>query len=336
MGGNVLLLAVVLGCAGCARQQAVDDSPEAQAAAAAVQWLAAQQQADGSFASFDPVATTMDAVMAGVSAGVDVSTWVSAEEATPMDYLATQIEVCLADPGKAGKLLSAVVAAGQDVHAFGGQDLLAAVQAMGGDSGAFGATAPQQAWAILGLLAAGSELPEGALDQLRAMQQADGGWDSGWGEDADTTALALQALLAANVSAKDDAVVKGLAYLRMKQAPTGGFVSYSEESNPNTTAYVLQALLAANEDLAGCQQNGVGPLDDLLTFKLESGAFEFTHGGGGGSVRYGAKCAGAGGATVPRALAVRDRVRLRRSAPRGPAGALLLGDELTGERAGLI
>ncbi len=42
----------------------------------------------------------------------------------------------------------------------------------------------------------------------------------------------------------------------------------------------MQALLAANEDLAGWQQNGLGPLEDLLSFKLESGAFEFTHGGG--------------------------------------------------------
>jgi hypothetical protein len=277
---TVVLLALLAGGVGCGQAAQTADSPESQAAAAAVAWLATQQAADGSFASFDPVSTTMDAVMAAASADAAVSAWKSSDGLTPMDYLAGQVDACLDDPGRAGKLLATVVAAGQDAQAFGGQDLLAAVQGMADANGAFGIAAPQQAWAILGLLAAGSDLPEGALDQLKAQQQADGGWDSGWGEDADTTALAVQALLAANVSASDEAVVQGLAYLRGKQAATGGFVSFGEESNPNTTAYVLQALLAANEDLADWQQGDTGPMEDLMSFQLDDGAFEYTHGGG--------------------------------------------------------
>ena len=276
----ILLIAALLNSVGCARSVQTADSAEMQAAVAAVNWLATQQDADGSFPSFDPVSTTMDVVMAAASTGVDVATWKSADGLTPLDYLAGQADDCLDDAGRAGKLLATVVAAGQDVHGFGGQDLLAAVQGMADAGGAFGVAAPQQAWAILGLLAAGSDLPEGAVDQLRALQQADGGWDSGWGEDADTTALAVQALLAANVSAGDESVVQGLAYLRGQQAPTGGFIAFGEESNPNTTAYVLQALLAANVDLADWQQGESGPRADLMSFQLEDGAFEYTHGGG--------------------------------------------------------
>ena len=275
-----LLLVALLSSAGCGRTAETAASPEVQAATAAVSWLATQQDADGSFPSFDPVSTTMDVVMAAASVDVDVATWVSSDQLTPLDYLSGQLENCLSDPGRAGKLLATVAAAGQDVHSFGGQDLLAAVQGMAGAGGTFGVAAPQQAWAILGLLAAGSDLPEGAVDQLRALQQADGGWDSGWGEDADTTALAVQALLAANVSAGDESVAQGLAYLRGQQAPTGGFISFGEEANPNTTAYVLQALLAANVDLADWQQGEAGPREDLMSFQLEDGAFEYSHGGG--------------------------------------------------------
>jgi len=269
---------------------ASDLSRQTDAVDKALAWMRTQQQDDGSFsAGFgSPVATTLDALLAGAAAGVDVSGWRTApENPSTADYLAANVSSFATTGGSAGKLLAAVIAAGHDPYWFGGQDLVALLQAKGNLAGTYDDSAPGQAWAILGLAAAQRTIPPAAISALVALQQADGGWESGpgWGTDSNTTAFALQALVAAGTPITGSVVLKGIGYLREQQASTGGFTyskAFGTAADANSTALALQALVAAGQDPIGSawRKGGVSALDDLLLLQLSGGAFEWQAGNG--------------------------------------------------------
>ena len=264
------------------------ESPRLTAARAAVSWIKTQQQADGSFPSpFDPTGVTLDALLAGVAAGEDVATWSTEPDSpTALDYLADQVESYAVDAGAAGKLLAVAVAAGQDPTTFGKSDLLATLQSFGTE-GAYADGAIAQAWAMLGLAAAGQPLTEPMVQHLLGLQNEDGGW--GWGEGAsgtDTTATALLALSVAGKGQDDEAVARAVDYLRGNQASSGGFfgsAAFGTEANTNSTAMAVLALLALDQDPGDQAWRAEGqntPLDDLLGLQLENGAFEWQPGMG--------------------------------------------------------
>jgi hypothetical protein len=218
----------------------------------ALDWTLAQQQADGSFAGFNPGAT-IDALLAMAAAGRHPASVRSGEGLSTLDYLAGQAKSYAAQgPSAAGKLAVGVASAGLDPRDFGGVDLAQQIGASYAiSSGNFGAAGSiwDQAWAMLGLAAAGETIPLSATLALEAAQLASGGWgfDAAAEADGDSTALALQALAAAGREKENPAVQAGLAFLRSLQTDDGGFAGYDGLTSASSTGLALQALAAFGE-----------------------------------------------------------------------------------------
>jgi len=261
----------------------------------ALAWLRTQQRDDGSFdsSSGGVFETTCTVVLAVAGAGQDPATWRTSAPgaASLVDYLAAVASAQTGQARETGMLITAVVAAGRDPSSFGGLDLVTSLRALYSD-GAYGTSAPDQAWAILALAAARQAMPAAARDHLKAIQQPDGGWlsEPGWffGADTQTTAVALQALVAAGEPITSTAVTQALAFYTGQQKDDGGFSFIISGGEFNTTragctAMTIQALLAAGQNpLAEAWTKGEGnPLTRLLAFQLPSGGFEWQEWQGG-------------------------------------------------------
>lgn len=257
----------------------------------ALSFILAQQQPDGSFAGFNPGAT-IDAVLAVAAAGRNPASVRSAEGQTALDYLAGQAEDYAAQgPSAAGKLAVGVAAAGLAPRDFAGVDLAKQISVTYTiTSGSFGAAGSiwDQAWALLGLRAAGETIPLSATLALEAAQLDDGGWgfDATAAADVDSTALALQALAAAGRDSTSPAVQAGLAYLSAAQTSDGGFAGYDGSTSASSTGMALQALAAFGErpaslgwtrTLSGTAEASAllrpTPVDALLALQSPDGGF---------------------------------------------------------------
>ncbi len=252
----------------------------AQRANRALTWMNEQQNGDGSWSGWagpDPGATC-DAVLAFAAAGFDPDSVTAASSVTSaMDYLSsTTSSYVNTGPDVAGKLAVAVEAAGEDAHDFGSVNIVHVLTNTwySPTLGAFGDAnnSWHQAFAILGLAAAGEAIPVSATQTLTGLQQSDGSWTDAWGwSKPDSTGLALQALIAAGVPPSDTSVVSGTAFLRSQQDAAGGW------SNANSTAYAMQGLLAASEDLIAdwSSEDGHSPYDALAAYQKPDGPFVY-------------------------------------------------------------
>ncbi|NJK78668.1 MAG: hypothetical protein HC914_01630 [Chloroflexaceae bacterium] len=244
----------------------------------ALAWLAEQQQPNGSWAN-DP-ATTLDVLVAFATAGSDPAS-VSRSGNTPLTYLAAAATDYTRDddtlvPEQIGRLLVGVVAAGGDPTTFGADslnlvaDLQSTVQPTGAYSSTVNlATPTTQAWAVLGLAAAGAAIPPEAITWLTGQQQTGGSWGS-----AATTGLVLQALVAAGVPTDDAAITAGITFLRESQISTGGWGAAGGFSS-SATAAAVQGLLAADVNLSSAEwrkQNRT-PLGVLGSYQKPDGPF---------------------------------------------------------------
>ncbi len=132
-----------------------------------------------------------------------------------------------------------------------------------------------QAFAILGLAAAGESIPISATQTLTGLQNPDGSWIDTWGIDKPgSTGLVLQALIAAGVPATDTSVVSGILSLQNEQNTQGGWDAFGSPS-ANSTAYAMQGLLAAGEDLLADKwlKDSHSPYDALAAFQKPDGPF---------------------------------------------------------------
>jgi hypothetical protein len=213
----------------------------------------------------------------------------SSQGLTALDYLAGEAQGYAAQgPSAAGKLAVGVASAGLDPNDFGGVDLSQAISATYSISnGRFGEAGSiwDQAWAMLGLHAAGATIPLSATATLVGWQLDGGGWsfDAAAPADVDSTALALQALAAAG--RKESAAAQaGLAYLRSAQTRDGGFAGYDGLTSASSTGLALQALAALGEEPASrawavpSEQSASlllrpTPLDALLALQSAQGGF---------------------------------------------------------------
>ncbi|MFZ2488574.1 MAG: prenyltransferase/squalene oxidase repeat-containing protein [Anaerolineae bacterium] len=252
-------------------------------------WIAAQQQPDGSFAGFNPGAT-IDAVLAIAAAGADPNTF-SAGNNTPLTYLTAQAGSYAAQGASAaGKLTVGVVAGRGNPRAFGGEDLVAKLQSLyQAGSGQYGlGSVWDQAFAMLGLAAAGQPIPANAVTYLVNAAATGGGWAfdvAAAAADVDSTGLALQALAAAGVTQDHAAVRAGLAFLHTAQNNDGGFPGYGGATDPASTGLALQGLAAYAQNprgLAWTTQIADGsasrltlhtPVDALLALQSPAGGF---------------------------------------------------------------
>ncbi len=267
-----------------------------EAADAAVQWLVAtHQNDDGGYTSFSigsgeapsDAGGTVDALLAIAAAGGDV--------ADPLNYLDNNLDDLIAfsetDGSAAGKVVLALVAAGEDPQDFGNDFVrtLADHSSPDGDFG--GESAFGNSLAILGLDAAGEQVPDSAITWLRSRQETagdnDGSWDDGFGTagNPDATAMAVMALLAANIERDDDVITNAELFLANSQLSSGGW-EYGQGfgENANSTALVIRALAALGQDPDDEQgqfgSEGVTPVDVLLGWQGNSGAFLADFGNG--------------------------------------------------------
>lgn len=263
--------------------------PARAGAPEALNWLRSQQNDDGSFgepaSSISNLLTTADAVQAIVAAGENPKTW-DKNGNTPITYLAANV-ARLSGAGDTAKTILAAVAAGENPRAFGGVDLVAALEAMLGADGKFGGENDFQfhhCLAIIALKSVSRPIPAAAVDYLKSAQIADGTWawnfsvtpDEG---DNNSAALAVMALIAAGEPADSAAIQKTIAHFRGQQNDDGGFPyispsPYGADSDANSTAVVLQALIAAGQDPAAWVKGDANtPFTALTDFQNDDGSF---------------------------------------------------------------
>lgn len=291
----VMLVAVgglIAACTPAGGSEAVAGDQEAAGRAAG--WLVStHQNDDGGYASFSTgantapsdVVGTLDAVLALAVLGGDAVN-------PPLDFLRANVAdlqaLAAEDGAQAGKVVMALVAADVDPYEFDGHDYVADLQGHLQPSGDYGvADAYKQSSAILGLAAAGEPVPAEALAWLEERQAESGSWDDGFGtlDNPDATAMAVMALLAGGRGADDAAVARAVAFLDGAQTAGAGW-GYAPglPASANSTALVIQALAASGESWAGDDgawaMDGRTPLDALLAFQGESGAFQADYGDG--------------------------------------------------------
>jgi hypothetical protein len=298
----VLLLLVSVGVGAAGNSNYLQDSNPAKAEteaalASATEWLVSiHQNEDGGFTSFSigansgpsDIGGSVDALLALASAGADIE--------APLSYLGDNIEQTVQyaeiDGSTAGKLILSLAAAGVDPSDFMGHDFVISLTSHLSPTGEYGVnTAFNQSLAILALVEAGDGVPDIATDWLLELQEnagdLAGSWSDGFGTDgnSDSTALALMALTNSDDQAAVEAVSRAKDYLARSQLPSGGWeygAGFGE--NANSTALVLQALGAIGEDVDSPEspwvQSGITPLEALLSWQADSGAFQADFGEG--------------------------------------------------------
>ena len=252
----------------------------------ALQYLAANQQQDGSIDG--AFGETADYTLGAAFHGIDPKTLkASPSNKTVFDYFTGWVSgsvSCSAvantrDGNSIGKLVQAVVAGGFDPTSFGGRNLLADLEgAAATTGGAYDATTGTyadcgsydaktsthqnavyaQANAILGIEAANNPtypLPPAAIARLRTLQDPAGSWSTFGAPNTSASAMALMALGNRVVSycgaAADPTLTAALAYLHTQQDPASGGFTYSSlygtASDPDSDALVIQALTAVGQ-----------------------------------------------------------------------------------------
>lgn len=270
----VFALAVAVG--GSALAQEPDETLNA-----ALEYLQTVQNEDGGFSNgFAPesdLGATADSVVAIAAAGEDPHEYLAGEGQGPLDLLAAQLEIGVAEgaAGQIAKIITAVVAAGEDPTDFDGRDLVSDLLALQSEDGVFGMGAFDHCLSVIALQNAGVPLPDGTLEALVAAQNEDGGWGfmADQASDTNTTGLCLQALALADAP---DAVSRGLAYLSAIQNEDGGWPyqspsDFGTTSDASSTALVIQALAALEEDMADWDD----PQSFLAGLQEASGAFRY-------------------------------------------------------------
>lgn len=256
-----------------------------------LRYIATQQQADGSFAGFG-VGSTIDAILAIDAAGGVPQNFVSSAGKRPLDYLATKAANYATSAAASGKLLAGIVAADAEPRNFAKLNLVISTTVHYNPStGAYGTSVYDQAWAIIGLSAAGHTVPDAAVARLLAMRASNGGWGFTAGDtpDVDSTSIALQALAATTkpdtaCTASAD-TIKGITFLRANTHPDGGFLGYGGSASAASTGQGLQALAAFQHPARGPSWSSVTtatlandlriitPLDGLLAMQTPQGGF---------------------------------------------------------------
>ncbi|HEX7496997.1 MAG TPA: hypothetical protein VF344_00825 [Candidatus Limnocylindrales bacterium] len=263
---------------------------DSERATAALQYLWAAQQPDGSLDK--SLGETADFVIGTADAGYDPATLRDcSSKATALDYLAAASDAAAGDAAKTGKTILAVLAAGADPASFAGRNLSARLAALyHSGTGAYGdGSTFSQSFGVLAVAASGGAVPAEATNELKALQDSDGSWSYGTvpvtagNGDTNSTAIALMALDRAGVHAADAAA---LGYLHTQQLADGGFPYQNSSvfgppaSDPDSDSIVLQALVAAgqNPESSTWLQGGNSVLTHLRTSQAADGGFAYPGG----------------------------------------------------------
>jgi len=269
--------------------------PRTEAANKALNYVRTLQNADGGFplslGSDSSAGETIDAVLAFVAADIDPAT-VKKDGKSPLDYLEAQTDSYITTPGPLAKLVIGLAAAGEDPRDFAGHDLVASMNAgFNSTSHSYGDGPIDHGLFMLAREKLNLSPAHGSAAYLESKQTAEGCWkiSDSFGCDTNTTALAIEALLAAGVDPSESSVEHALDYLEDAQNDDGGFPydpksAWGTDSDANSTAFVIQALVAAGEKIGDWDKGGTTPLQALIAFQLDSGAFEWQPGKGENSL----------------------------------------------------
>lgn len=269
---------------------------EETAIAKAISYLHTQQLPSGGIDAYtygaDPGGTSRLLLALNV-VGAPPATFVNTGKSL-LDYLGSEIvgyiyandtpDPANLFPGRAGLLLGGVAAGGGDPRAFGGVDLVAALNAAynAGD-GTYSTSASEayssgaasdinQAFSILGLVAAGQPIPAKATQWLIDEQDAAGSW-SGSG---DVTGYVVVALLGSgNVAPTNSAIQKAVAFYRTTQTKKTALWGNASGSEPaNSTGWALTALSAAGytPPTVSWATGGTSPRAALIGLQTTAGA----------------------------------------------------------------
>jgi len=271
-GGLALLLVSLLYISSALAQDPLTDTYpfyQNEAIANAVPYLQTQQQEDGGMDSFgsgsDPGGTAR-VVYALNAVGYPTDAIQTGDGTTMIDFLETTVisytyaNDTPADdtlfPGRAGLVLAAVSAAGEDTTSFGGVNLVDAINATLKPTGAYSTTAVEgfssgaassinQSLAIFGLVAAGQPVPQDATDWLIDAQGDDGSW---FGGNSDITSYCIIALIGSgNVPPTDASIQDAIAFLRSQQTASSALWNDTGEFGEpaNSTGWAMTALATA-------------------------------------------------------------------------------------------
>ena len=248
----------------------------------AAAWLTGFQSASGGLA--DHPGFTVEAIAGFRAAGIPLLGPKADAGRGLADFLAAQASTYAEDgAAPAGKALAGAVAAGLDPRRLGGGDLIARVEAAYSPASRwYGASVWDQAWAIIGLRAAGRPIPPEAVAALAEARGASGAWGGApMAEvaDGDSTGLALQAMAAASADALHPAVATALGWLEGMRQADGGFAHERPEdgSNLNATALIVQGLIGLGLDPEDPRWTLVdrSPLDYLAGRQQPDGRLQF-------------------------------------------------------------
>jgi len=264
----------------------------------ALYWLRSQQQDEGSIPSAvsGTYNGTSQAVLAIAASNQDPNTWLSSDNNSPLDFLASQAITqtdTVTETGTAAWLTLAVVSAGENPYDFGGVNLVQRLRDYyDPGTGQYGleGDVPAQSLAMMALSVAVTDtqyitqtVPVTATELLKSWQDPGGGWGyaypcTGWcSPDVDNTALVMQALIAAGEPVASTSIISATGFLKSQQGDDGGFQSWGT-SNANSTAWGIQALIAAGQDPAGADwtKDGHTPISFLLSLQADGGYFEYS------------------------------------------------------------
>lgn len=280
---RVLLLVVLVGAlAAPARATDFPDPGSLSSAEDGAAYLASIQGADGAIPAGSQTVTrdgqTAEALVAlaaggGQDAAIDRA----------LDFLEEKAWGEATNGAYTGRIVSSLLAVREDPRDFAGHDFVEKLELHYDPvtGGYHGGNLYGDALAMVAVVAAGEDLPPGAIVRLRVNQCGDGGWAytpacQGAGPDTDTTSLAVAAL-AAVAGRQDSDVREGRQWLLDRQDP-GGCWSFSAAQtvvSTNSCGLATSAIVALGEDpghvpWAKC---GGNPPDALAALQLASGAF---------------------------------------------------------------
>lgn len=256
-----------------------------QGIAGALSYLEGRQMEDGGFAEpgrshRGADSTTSWCVMALCAAGRNPHQ-MRKNGLSPLDFLASQAGSWRSVTDYERTLLAAA-AAGENLHDFGGVDLVEKVRSFQRGEGRIGDAVNSNAFGMMAYVAAGIPVPPGAVSWHRSAQNPDGGWgvSPGQASNPDMTAASIMALRAAGVSVSDESLQRAISYLRSAQNPDGGFSNVGGASDTASTAWCVQAIVAMGEDPAGSawSKGGNTPLSYISSMQSADGHFRWKAG----------------------------------------------------------